>query len=56
MGKNSSGAVLVFHEVAEAHLMQLFKDGNLCAIHTKHITVMPKDLQLAQWIRGETLS
>ena len=28
------------------------KDCNLCAIHAKRVTIMPKDLQLARRIRG----
>ena len=48
-------AVLVLHEAAEAYLIRLFKDANLCEIHTDCITVMPKDVQLAWRIRGETL-
>ena len=38
---------------AEAYLVGLFDDGNLCAIHAKRVTLMPKDLQLARRIRGE---
>ena len=34
-------------EVAENYLVILFGDTNLCGIHTKHITIMPKDMQLA---------
>ena len=40
-------------EAAEAYLVGLFEDTNLCAIHTKHIMIMPKDIQLARHIRGE---
>jgi hypothetical protein len=39
-------------EAAEAHLVSLFEDANLAAIHAKRITIMPKDLQLARRIRG----
>jgi len=28
-------------------------DVQLCAIHAKRITIMPKDMQLARRIRGE---
>uniref|UniRef100_A0A4X1STA5 Core Histone H2A/H2B/H3 domain-containing protein n=2 Tax=Sus scrofa TaxID=9823 RepID=A0A4X1STA5_PIG len=38
---------------SEAYLVGLFEDTNLCAIHAKHVTIMPKDLQLARRIRGE---
>jgi histone H3 len=30
-----------------------FTDTNLCAIHAKRVTIMPKDIQLARRIRGE---
>ncbi len=35
-------------EAAEAYLVHVFEDSNLCAIHTKRVTVMPKDFALAQ--------
>jgi len=31
----------------------LFEDTNLCAIHAKRVTIMPRDMQLARRIRGE---
>jgi histone H3 len=46
-------ALLALQEAAEAYLVSLFEDANLCAIHAKRITVMPKDIQLARRIRGE---
>ena len=46
-------AVLCLQEVAEAYLVRLFEDMNLCAIHAKRVTIMPRDLQLARCIRGE---
>ena len=49
----ASGAILALQEAAEAYLIGLFEDTNLCAIHTKRITIMPKDIQLARHIRGE---
>ena len=48
-----SAAILCLQEVAEAYLVKLFDDANLCAIHAKRVTVMPKDIQLARRIRGE---
>ena len=48
-----SSAVLVLQEAAEAYLVGLFEDTNLCAIHAKRVTIMPKDIQLARRIRGE---
>ncbi|XP_021759842.1 histone H3.3-like [Chenopodium quinoa] len=48
-----SHAVLAIQEAAEAYLVALFEDTNLCAIHAKRVTIMPKDVQLARRIRGE---
>ena len=48
-----SGAILALQESAEAYLVGLLEDFNLCAIHAKIVTIMPKDMQLAQRIRGE---
>ena len=47
-------AILALQEAAEAHLVGLFEDANLCAIHGKRVTIMPKDMQLARRIRGAT--
>ncbi|KAL2500999.1 histone H3.3 [Forsythia ovata] len=47
-----SHAVLALQEAAEAYLVGLFEDTNLCAIHAKRVTIMPKDIQLARRIRG----
>ena len=46
-------AVLALQEACEAYLVGLFEDTNLCAIHGKRVTIMPKDIQLARRIRGE---
>jgi len=48
-----STAILALQEAAEAYLVQLFECTNLCAIHAKRVTIMPKDMQLARRIRGE---
>lgn len=48
-----SSAVDALQEAAEAYLVGLFEDTNLCAIHAKRVTIMPKDIQLARRIRGE---
>lgn len=48
-----STAILALQEAAEAYLVGLFEDTNLCAIHARRVTIMPKDIQLARRIRGE---
>ena len=48
-----SAAIMALQEASEAYLVGLFEDSNLCAIHAKRVTIMPKDIQLARRIRGE---
>ena len=48
-----STALLALQEAAEAYTVTLFEDTNLCAIHAKRVTIMPKDIQLVRRIRGE---
>ena len=48
-----SQAIGAVQEAAESYLVGLFADTNLCTIHAKRVTVMPKDIQLARRIRGE---
>ncbi|KAK6049704.1 core histone H2A/H2B/H3/H4 [Cooperia oncophora] len=43
---------MALQEASEAYLVGLFEDTNLCAIHAKRVTIMPKDIQLARRIRG----
>ena len=45
---------MALQEAAEAYLTILFEDTMLCAIHAKRVTIMPKDMQLTQRIRGGT--
>ena len=42
-----SSAILALQESVEAYLVGLLEDSNLCAIHAKRVTIMPKDMQLA---------
>ena len=48
-----SAALLCLQEATEAYLVSLLEDSNLCAIHARRVTIMPKDIQLARRIRGE---
>merc|ERR1712119_117673 len=47
-----SSAIMALQEATEAYLVSLFEDTNLCAIHAKRVTIMPKDIQLAKRLRG----
>ena len=49
-----SAAMHALHEAAEAYLVQLFNDAQLCALHAKRVTVMPRDMLLAKRLRGES--
>ena len=42
-----ASAILAAHEGSEAYVVGLLEDSNLCAIHGKRVTIMPKDIQLA---------
>ena len=49
-----SAAIGALQEESEACLVGLFEDTNLCAVHAKRVTIMPKGIQLARLIRGES--
>jgi len=46
-------AILASHTAAEDYLTVQLEDANVCALHTKRCTVMPKDIQLVRRIKGE---
>ncbi len=46
-------AMLALQEGAEAFLVSLLEDSNLCAIHAKCVTILPRDMQLVKRIRGD---
>ena len=48
-------AIICLQEAAEVFLVSLMEDANLCAIHAKRVTIMPKDIQSACHIWGEHL-
>ena len=48
-----NSAVLALQEASEAYLVGLLEDANVCGIHAKRVTVMPKDIQLARKLRHE---
>jgi len=43
----------ILQEASEAYITRLFEDCNLCAIHAKRQTIMPRDLKLALRLNGE---
>ena len=47
-----ASAVIALQEATESYIVNLFQDTNLCAIHARRVTIMPKDMQLAKRIRG----
>ena len=46
------GAVNALHKASEDYLVTLLEDANLLAIHAKHVTLQPRDIQLACRIWG----
>ena len=36
--------MLALKEASEAYLVGLFEDTNMCAIHAKHVTIVPKNI------------
>ena len=46
-------ALEALQEAAETYLVRLLNNANLCALHARRITLMPRDIQLARRIRGE---
>ena len=48
--------MLAIQEGAEAYLVGLMEDAQLCACHAKRVTVMPKDIKLALRLRKEPIS
>jgi len=47
-----SMAIQALQEAAEAFMVSLFHDANLCAIHAKRVTIQQKDIQLARRLRA----
>ena len=45
-----ASAIGAVQEGSEVYLVGLLEDSNLCAIHGKRVTIMPKDIQLARRI------
>jgi histone H3 len=50
-----STAVLALQEAAEYFMVDVFSNTNLCAMHSKRVTIMNKDMVLACCIQGITI-
>lgn len=48
-----SAATGALQEASKAYVADLSEDTNLCAIHAKHVAIMPKAIQLACRIHRE---
>lgn len=48
-------AIDAVQESTESFLTSLLADSNLCALHARRVTVMPRDLHLARRLRGERI-
>ena len=44
---------MALQEAAEGYLVESMEDTNLCAIHPRHVTIMPKGMQLTCQICSE---
>ena len=51
-----SAAIKALQEGSEAYIVGLLEDSQLCIIHAKHRTVMPKDMQLARRLRRDVIT
>ena len=49
-----ASAIAALQEASEDYLVRLFEDTNICAIHARRVTILPKDIFLARRLRGET--
>lgn len=50
----TSTAMLALQEAAEAYLIELLGDSQLCAIHANRVGIQPKDIVLTRKLRGES--
>jgi len=44
-------ALDALQEAAESFMVRFFEESNLCAIHAKRVTLMPKDMQLLKALK-----
>ena len=48
-----STAILAMQEAGETFLVGVVEQYNLCMLHVKRVTIMPKDVQLVRHITGD---
>ena len=48
-----STTMMALQEAGETFLIGLLEQSNLCALHTRRVMTMPKDIQLARRRRGD---
>ena len=51
--RNTADAMTAFQVAAEAYLIWLYDDANLCCIDTWRVMIMSEDILLARQIWGE---
>lgn len=51
-----ASAILALQEAMESYLVHTCEDANVCAIHAKRMTVMPRDIELAHRISGDKVA
>ena len=51
-----AGVVLALHKATKGSLIWHLEDTNLCAIHAKHVTILPHDMRAHDDSRGEILN
>ena len=49
----SVSACEAIQDATESYMTGLLSDANLCTLHAKRVTLMPRDLKLARRLRGE---
>jgi histone H3 len=51
----SASACEAIQDATESYMTGLLSDANLCTLHAKRVTLMPRDLKLARRLRGERI-
>jgi len=48
-------AIEALQEATEAFLIRYMEEANMCAIHAKRVTLMPKDMELIKKLKYNTM-